>query len=350
LGIIDSLRKGFQTVYRYWWLILVPVLLDTFLWIGPQASAEHLTQQIVDVLTEDMADISSEGISDWRSVLQALREVASQYNGFSTLRVGALGVPSLMTWRGAPLGSPSAYEALWIFFSLLTNRPDLLVSVPDATFINVPVWQFPHQVNWLLSSILLTAAGIMIGCTYLMSIARGLSSPEDSWAFWPRVWKLGGRFVLFWILRTLALIMLGIPFILVLVVLSALSPALASLAGTVALGIVTWVSFYGIFFIAALVMNDASIWRAIWNSFNVVLRNFGTTFTLFLLINLIGGGLTILWQKLSTGSWLTFIGIVGNAYVGTSLVVASLVFYHDRYTKWREAIAKLLSDSGRRTA
>jgi hypothetical protein len=125
---------------------------------------------------------------------------------------------------------------------------------------------------------------------------------------------------------------------------------LASLAGTVALGMVTWLSFYGIFFVAALVMNNTSIWQAIWNSFNVVLRNFGPTFMLYLLINLIGGGLTILWQRLSTGSWWTFVGIVGNAYVGTSLVAASLVFYHDRYTRWREAIAKLLSESGRRSA
>jgi hypothetical protein len=108
------------------------------------------------------------------------------------------------------------------------------------------------------------------------------------------------------------------------------------------ISLLTWVSFYGVFIVAALAVNGVSIWRAIWNSFNVVLRNYWPTLGLFILINLIGGGLTILWQQLSTGSWLTFVGIVGNAYVGTGLVTASFLFYRDRYTRWQEMIAELL--------
>jgi hypothetical protein len=135
---------------------------------------------------------------------------------------------------------------------------------------------------------------------------------------------------------------MGVPLFMVLLVIGAVSPALASLFGTIMIGLLAWVSFYGIFFIAALTVNSTSIWRAIWNSFNIVLRNFWATLGLFLLINLIGGGLTILWQQLSTGSWLTLVGIVGNAYIGTSLVTASLLFYRDRYTRWQELIAELL--------
>jgi hypothetical protein len=108
------------------------------------------------------------------------------------------------------------------------------------------------------------------------------------------------------------------------------------------ISLMTWVSFYGVFVVAALSVNQVSIWRAIWNSFNVVLRNYWSTLGLFILINLIGGGLTLLWQQFSTGSWLTFLGIVGNAYVGTGLVTASLIFYQDRYTRWQELVAELL--------
>jgi hypothetical protein len=143
---------------------------------------------------------------------------------------------------------------------------------------------------------------------------------------------------------------LGIPFFLFVGALSLLSVNLAFFLGIVGMGTLTWLSFYGIFFIASLVVNSASVWKAIWNSFNVVIRNFWPTLWLFILINLIGGGLTILWQQLSKGSWLTLIGIVGNAYIGTSLVTASLIFYQDRYEKWRAAIANLLADGGRRAA
>jgi hypothetical protein len=352
LNIIDSIGKGFQTVNRYWWLILIPVLLDVFLWIGPEASVEHLAQQILEMLEAETADLSSvEGMSEWLGAFRsAVQEVAAQYNGFSALRVGTLGIPSLMTWGGTRLSSPSIYETLWVFFALLINRSDLLTSIPEAAFVDAPVWQYPHQVGWFLSNILLSGVGVLIGSTYLASIARGLSEPKDAWVFWPRVLKLGGRYLLFWLVRTIALVITGIPFLAILLAISALSPGLASLIGTIALGMLTWLSFYGIFFIAALVVNDVSVWRAIWNSLNIVLRNFGPTFMLFLLLNLVGGGLTILWGKLSTGSWWTLVGIVGNAYVGTGLVTASLVFYQDRYAKWRETIAQLLSETGNRAS
>jgi hypothetical protein len=351
LSIIDSLSKGFQTVNRYWWLLLIPILLDVFLWVGPQASVQEIMQGNLEKLEAEKTKTSTEEMAEWLDLFYTtLQEASSQYNGFSALRVGTLGIPSLMSWRETLLGSPSIYETLWIFFSLLTNKPDLLVSVPDATFIELIVWQFPHEALWLLTSVFLTSIGILIGCTYLISIARRLIDPEEPWAFWPRVLKLGVHFVLFWILRVLFLVITGIPFMLILLALTALSPALAALFGLVVIGITAWFSFYGVFFIASMVVNNTSAWRAIWNSFNIVLRNFGSTLWLFLLINLIGGGLTILWQKLSTGSWLTLVGIIGNAYVGSSLIAASLIFYQDRYTKWRENIANLLTKRGKRPA
>lgn len=349
MSVIDSLSKGFRTVHRYWWLILLPVLLDTFLWIGPQASIERLMDRALDQLEADVTGLPAEGMDEWwEGFRQAIAEAVPQYNGFTALRVGALGIPSLMTWKGMRLGSPSIYETLWILFALMADRPDLLVSVQQATFVNVPVWQYPNQAVWLLSSVLLTAAGTLIGCAFLIVLSHGLSQEEQTLPFGVRVVRLAGRFVLFWILRAVVLVVIGIPFVLLLFALGALSPALASLFGSIVMGLLTWLSFYGIFFVASLAIDNVSVWRAIWNSFNVVIRNFWATFGLFLLVNLIGGGLTILWQKLSTGSWWTWIAIVGNAYVGTSLVAASLAFYQDRYERWREMIAQLLAGSDRR--
>jgi hypothetical protein len=351
LSVIDSITTGFRTVHRYWWLILLPVLLDTFLWIGPQASVEQLMNLTLEELEADVTDLPAEGVDEWwQGFRLTIAEAVSQYNGFTALRVGALGVPSLMTWKGARLGSPSIYETLWILFALMANRPDLLVSVQQATFVDVPVWQYPNQAVWLLTTIALTGAGIFFGSVFLAALSRGVSREESESPFGARVLKLAGRFVLFWLLRAAALLVAGIPFVFMLVALGALSPALASLFGSIVLGLVTWLSFYGIFFVASLAMDHVSIWKALWNSFNVVIRNFWATFGLFLLVNLIGGGLTILWQELSKGSWWTWIAIVGNAYVGTSLVAASLAFYRDRYDRWREVIAQLLAERDRRPA
>ena len=344
MSIIDSLTEGFKRVYRHWWVLLIPILLDAFLWIGPRASIEYLMEETVQTLKTDSGDFgaSEEMVEVWSVIDATLTEVIPHYNSFSTLRVSALGVPSLLVWGGARFGVPSRYEVLWVFFLLGIDMDEMLISVTEATFVDSSVWQLPNGVAWLLSALALTVVGILIGSVYMTSISYSL---DQTGAFWPRLLRFGIRFALFGVLRIVMGIVMGIPVWIVTLALGALNPSLAYLFSTIVLGLLAWLSFYGIFFIAALAVNNASLWRAIWNSFNIVMRNFWPTLGLFLLINLIGGGLTILWQQLSTGSWLTLVGIVGNAYVGTSLVTASLVFYLDRYARWQELVAELLRQS-----
>jgi hypothetical protein len=352
LGIIDALGRGFQKVNRHWWLLLIPVLLDLFLWVGPQASVEQLVDRALHSLEVDVPEVQTvEGVEaeGWASVRALAEQVIPGYNGFSSLRVGSLGMPSLAAWGGARLGAPSSYEIMWVAFALMLDMPQLMVSLRNASFVTPLVWQVPNEMVWLLTSLGLTVVGILIGSFYIAALSRALDEGESevSEGLWSRALRLASRYGVFWLLRIGLLVAVGLPVLLLTMALAALSPGLASLFTTVALGLVTWVSFYGIFFVPALAVNEVSIWRAIWNSFNIVLRNFWPTLGLFLLINLIGGGLTILWQQLGHGSWLTLIGIIGNAYVGTGLIAASFLFYRDRYTRWQELVAELVRRSKR---
>jgi hypothetical protein len=228
----------------------------------------------------------------------------------------------------------------------MMDMPDLLLSVPRATFAFPTVWQVQGQGAWLLLALGLSVLGIAIGSVYLTALWPESEHAPKPPSFWGRVGKLGVRFVLFWLLRALVLALLGVPFIFALALLSLLSPELAMLFASITIGLATWLSFYGTFVLAAMVVNDAPVLRALWNSIGVVLRNFWATLWLFILINLIGGGLTILWQQISRGAW-TGLAIVGNAYVGTSLIAASLLFYQDRYARWQEALAELLAKQGK---
>lgn len=352
MGVIDALGRGFRKVNQHWWLLLIPVLLDVFLWVGPQASVEQLVDRALRSLEVDLAEVETvDGTEEewWAGIRDLSRQVIPRYNSFSALRVGSLGVPSLTVRGGARLGAPSSYEIMWVTLALMIDMPELLVSVRDASFVASPVWQVPNEVVWFLASLGLTGVGILIGSFYVTAVSGALdeSASPGLGGAWSRALRFASRYGAFWLLRIGLLVAMGLPALMLTMLLAALSPGLASLFSTVVLGLVTWVSFYCIFLVAALAMGEVSIWRAIWSSFNVVLRNFWPTLGLFALINLIGGGLAILWQQLSRGSWLTLVGIVGNAYVGTGLVAASLLFYRDRYTRWRELVAELMRRSKR---
>jgi hypothetical protein len=331
-------------VSRRWWLILIPVLLDTLLWLGPQISIQELVQDAVRTFETELASASTEDIDEWFQVFEeSLLQAVQEYNSLSALRVGMLGLPSLLIWGGAGLGTPSIYEGLWVSFLRLLDMPDLLIRVPDALFVDSAVWQLQSQGHWFLLNIGLTLLGVVVGCIYLTALWHGICGTEERRPFWPQAGRLGRRFVVFWVLRALVLVFLAIPFALIFAFLSALDMGLALLFTSITLGLATWLSFYGNFVLAAMVVNDAPVGRAIWNSIGVVLRHFWSTLWLFALINLIGGGLTILWQQLSQGSWSTWLAIVGNAFVGTSLIAASMLYYQDRYASWQEALAELLA-------
>jgi hypothetical protein len=257
------------------------------------------------------------------------------------------GIPSLLSWGDTDLNLPSTYEVIWVYFLQMIDIPELLVSVSKATFMTARIWTIQSEGFWLIVSMLISIAGVLLGSFYVTLISDRLDG-ESLGAFWGRVSQLVGRILFFWVIRAVALVILGVPFFLLFAFIALFSPDLAFLFAISGMGALTWLSFYGIFFTAALVINKVSIWQAIWNSLNVVMRNFWSTLGLYILINLIGGGLTILWQELSRGSWLTFVGIIGNAYIGTGLLAGSLIFYRDRYARWRESIANMLSDQRKR--
>lgn len=352
MGIIDSLSQGFRKVSRHWWIILIPILLDAFLWLGPQASVAPILERAAQALPE-LVEMGDTGVdtTEWTAAIdEFLAVIAERYNMFTLLRARILGMPSLLAWGDVGLNMPSAYEAIWVYFLQMIDIPELLLSVSRATFMTVRMWTIQSEGFWLVASMGTSVIGVFVGSIYFTLVSDSLAQEPPSGSFWARVSQLGGRLLLFWVVRAVALVILGVPFFLLFVFLALINSNLGFLFIISGMGALTWLSFYGIFFTAALSVNRVSIWQAIWNSLNVVMRNFWPTLGLFVLINLIGGGLTILWQELSQGSWLTFVGIIGNAYVGSGLLAGSLIFYQDRYSRWRESIASLLNDSKKQAA
>ena len=81
------MSAGFELTTRYPWLLIIPVLLDVFLWLGPRLSFGPLVQQLVTQLPID----ATLTLMDPRPMLDL---ISTRTNMFTYLSVILLGVPA----------------------------------------------------------------------------------------------------------------------------------------------------------------------------------------------------------------------------------------------------------------
>lgn len=295
-GIIDTISLGYGLVTRRPWLIALPVLLDLFFWLGPRLSM----QPTVDAVTGLLAAQGGENAG----MIEALRRMGTQSDLFMLL---AVQVPSLIRWLDP---ATSALPAM---------RPVVTLTSVLATFS---------------VALLLLVAGLLLSMLYLAPIAQVVRSGGADMLRAPR---LAGRA---W-LRLLLLVALlsGIGMV-VIVPLSALAAVMA-LAGLNLLApfsillqvAVIWLFIYLYFVINAILVSDVGPLQAIRNSIAVVRHNFWASLGLMLLSALIIEGLTRVF-RLFTGTTVGIpLAIIANAYIGSGLAAASMIFYRDRLAR-----------------
>jgi len=336
LGIINSLSGGFDAITKRIWLISIPVFLDLYLWIGPRLSIYPLVKRALSLVTLPPS-ASPEELLVLTETKGLLEQASQTFNAFSFLIIRKLSMPSLI--------SPNPWlETLGITLNI-SNL--VTFQAPEASFVSrpLPVIEMRSEFVFLGLYILLSLAGMLIGCSYLGLIAQEVRDNQVNVAYiLRRVWIWWARVALIALLLFMGFLMLGVPLLVTVALLSLLSRNLAELIGNFmiisSIWIGIWLYIYLFFFVNALILNDTGILRALWNSFNVVRRNFWSTVGLMLLIGLIGAGFSIIWRMLSINPWGTLLAIVGNAYISSSLAAASFTFYRDRYVAWQEELAR----------
>ncbi|MFQ5341255.1 MAG: hypothetical protein ACE5F6_06865 [Anaerolineae bacterium] len=305
LGVIDSLSAGLNLITQRPWVVAIPVLLDLWYWRGPRLSVAPLFKQIEQLLVQSMPATAPQGPVDFKMVQDLLDTLGQRSNLFSLLSATVLGVPSLMVGDGSG----------------------------NAGIIEMRSWLAMAGVGALL---MLT--GLAIGCLYLMLILQGVDEePVEAGGLLRQAGALWLRVIALLLLIVFFAIALAVPFSLLLSLLTFISSAAVSfLAGIFYMAII-WLGLYLYFVVYAIMVNRVGPIRAIWNSANVVARNFWSASALVILIIVLTQGLALVWQRLGQMNPIGFIiGIAGNAFIGSGLVAASLLFYRDRYQRWQE--------------
>ena len=300
--LVPSLRTGFDTTANHIVLILIPLILDLFLWLGPHLRFQKLIESIVSQL------IALDGLQDpgASEMLQAGQEawmsLAERFNLFSALRSYPIGIPSLLSSMlsiDTPVGPSRIFEL-------------------DSLGLVVLVW------------LVITLLGLVLGTYYFIVVAQAAIYDEIRWRQslqnfpWTAIQVI--FLALFWVVLFFAV---SIPGSCLVSLVAIGSLPMGQCALLLYVGAILWIFFPLLFSPHGIFINRESMIASVKSSFRVTRYTLPMTGLFFLIILLISKGLDLLWQVPPQTSWLTLIGLVGHAFVVTGLLAASFVYYRD---------------------
>jgi hypothetical protein len=301
MGVIQSLSSGFDLVTRHPELMLLPILLDVFLWLGPRLSAYPLFIALIDAMSSpDMVQALGPTSAPQMEALHNLLDQAGRaFNLFWWLSPTLLGVPGLMV--GVP--------------------------VPQAPSGLPQVWAISNGLVYFALFLGLSIAGLALSAVYWGMLASRVRQASPS---------LGQMTGLWWglckisVLLTLLGLAIGLPITFVMTLAMLFSPLVAQVVALLGISAAIWVLFYLAFTVHGIALRDVPVLQSMRDSILLMRYQFPSTVGLILVALAIYIGLGFVWNIPPSDSWLRAAGILGHAFVATGLLTATALYYVDR--------------------
>jgi hypothetical protein len=305
LGVVDAVSAGLDLVRKRPWTLAIPLLFDLAIWLFPRLSLARMVRPWAEVwMSAALAAGDAAAAEETRLSLLAL---VDSFNlvGFVVTALNAITrLPSLLALGASDVRSPITS---WAYI--------------------VPV-ESPAVAALLFIPLFLT--GLFLAAVYLEWLAQGVrpleSAPQG--ALVARVGRLYLRLLL--LALVLLAIVLGASILLGILDVLTGSVELVTFASVViSIGIV-WLVIYFFFLPAALAVSDIGVRDAFRRSILLFRVFFWATIGLVALSFFLDQGLTIIWEALLGSSTGVALAILANAFIGTGLLAASMVYYQDR--------------------
>lgn len=309
LGVIDALSAGISVVAQHPWLLLLPILFDLFLWLGPRLALDpSLIQAITAPLDPQAANVASLPASLTTDLGLFYDTLQSQLQGAN----------------------------LWSFLILpLLFWPTLVTSGPAGALDGS--LHIDQIATVLLLVVGLSLLGLWLNMVWLQWVARSVEGQKwlpDLARVPLQALRQGLRFLgaILLLLFAFMAVMLPLSFVVALITLFApgIGAALGSLLTIGATWLTLWVGMHFYFTAGALVLDGAGILQALGNSGRIVRTFFWSAFGFIVLSTLLSAGFQLIWLQLSETSAGRATSIVGNAALGTAIAAAMFIFYRDR--------------------
>jgi hypothetical protein len=307
-GVIETLNAGYQTLNRHLYLLLLPVALDLFYWLGPRLSVQPVAAKVSDALqrlasSPEVGVTTPQAMQSVEMLKDMITAMGASMNLFSLLS-GAVSIPSLVASQDLPV---------------------------PAWLAGVAARSISSAGEMMTLSALLFVLGVAIGAVYLGLAAHvvrdGRVQPD---ALAQRIPPYALRYLGLLLLLLVCVLVIGIPASLFIGLVALLSPLLGSVLMVAVWAAFLWIYLSLFFTIDAIFVSEVGPKQAIINSITVVRRSSSSAMRLFLVILVITWGMAYVWSALGTSDVATLVGIAGNAYIGAGLTVASMIYYRDR--------------------
>ncbi|HEY3311611.1 MAG TPA: hypothetical protein VGK00_08235 [Anaerolineales bacterium] len=313
-GAVAALVNGFNAVASNVVVILFPVALDFFLWLGPRLKADALLAPIMELLPQIQVQAPADQA---KMITQFVTEFHDGLNLFSVFRTFPMGVLSLLSTNisiKSPIGVRSALDI-----------PNWLVAFGLMLMLTFMGWLAASQYFRIVSK---AALNLKDGPGVFRTMGQGTLLSATWMMFFtvanlPLVILLGIMLMLNTMLRTILLVLLSIPVAWVLLAI--------------------YYSFYGIF------TNSQNAFVSTRNSFRMLRYGLPPLGWFTMLTILISQGMDLLWRVAPADSWMMGVGILGHAFVSTSLLAASFIYYRD-LDLWIETALQWLKKQNKSSA
>jgi hypothetical protein len=297
-GVIDTLGLGFETVLSRPLLIVPPVFLDLYLWLGVHVTSEPLMMRV----------------GDW------LRR-----QGFA----------SDATVTTVEQGGTRNIAELAVLWMPTLRVPSFLASVPDDTAYRLeawrPVWSLSSWTIALLGAALLVV-GLIVGAEYLLAIAAAIALPERDRERFPGTGTLRGAWnlVSWYIVAGLLATLILWPVFAAYVAAEFFGNGSSFWLVLMLLLPVSWAFVLFFFSVQAMFVDRVGPLQALRSSYRVVRSDGWNSLGIIFVYFLLTVGFPQVWLVIASQPIGLMIAIAGHAFIGTGIIAATMVFYRDR--------------------
>jgi len=312
-GVIGSLKAGFDTIASHVTAILLPLVLDLFLWLGPRLSMEKLYYAI-----------QPEMLKFWRAGGFSADDIQRVSEFYTTM------LPKLnLFWllRAIPIGIPS------LFFARDVHSTPLGVSsiLSVTSDINLLGWMF-----------ILTVVGWIVGGLYFRNVSRLVTINVQIEPL--STGRAIVQTIVLSILWSTVVMVIGIPLFIILAILIQANSFVAQIS-------ILFFSFLSMWLIVPIFFwpHGVFIYRqnalsSIFSSVRLARFTLPTTSMFVLTVFMLTVGLNFLWGIPPEDSWMTVVGILAHAFVTTALLAGSFIYYRD-LNSWVQSVLERLKSN-----